>query len=69
MQPPVRSVHNSIKAFWWHITVQPMKRGMNEILGVGWLQHQTFQGFDDISTQICDSTLVIVIPSHNLESV
>ena len=39
------------------------------MLGVHWLQKQPFQAFDDISTPEFDRALVIVIPSHILESV
>jgi len=39
------------------------------LLGVGWLQHQPSHAFDDVSTPAFDKVLVIVIPSHILESV
>jgi hypothetical protein len=43
-------------------------RGENEMLGVGWLPHQPSHAFDDVSTPVFDRALVIVIPSHILES-
>ena len=39
------------------------------MLGVGWLPDQPSHAFDDVSTPVFDSALVIVIPSHLLESV
>jgi len=36
---------------------------------VPWLPHQPCHGFDDVSTPVFDRALVIVIPSHILESV
>jgi len=69
LPPPVRSVHFSIGAFWWRITVKAMLRGVNEMLGVGWLPHQPSHASDDVSTPVFDRALVIVIPSHILESV
>jgi hypothetical protein len=36
--------------------------------GVGWLPHQPSDAFDDVSTPVFDRALVIVIPSHILES-
>jgi hypothetical protein len=41
---------------------------MNTMLGVHWLPHQPSHAFDDFSTQVFDWALVIVIPSHILES-
>jgi hypothetical protein len=46
-----------------------MLRGVNEMLGVSWLPHQPSHAFDDVSTPVFDRPLVIVIPSHFLESV
>ena len=66
---PVRSVHCSIEAFPWHIAVNTTLRGINEMLGAGWLPHQSSQAFDDVSTPVLDRRLVIVIPFHILESV
>jgi hypothetical protein len=43
--------------------------GENEMLGVGWLPHQPFHAFDDVSTPVFDRALVIVIPSPILEGV
>jgi hypothetical protein len=39
------------------------------MLGVGWPLHQLSAAFDDASTPVFDRPLVIVIPSHILESV
>ena len=39
------------------------------MFGVGWLPHQPSHAFDDVSTPVLDRLLVIVIPSHMLESV
>jgi hypothetical protein len=38
------------------------------MLGVGWLPHQLPHAFDAVSTPVFDKSLVIVIPSHILES-
>jgi hypothetical protein len=67
LPPPVRSVHFSIEAFRWRLTVKVMLRGVNEMLGVGWVRHQPSHAFDDGSTPVFDRPLVIVIPSHILE--
>ena len=69
LPPPVRSVHFSIEAFRWRFAVDAMLRGVNEMLGVGWLPHQPSHAYDDGSTAVFDRPLVIVIPSHILESV
>jgi len=69
LPPPVHSVHFSIEACRWHIAVNVMLRGVNEMPGIGWLPHQPFHAFDDVSTPVFDRPLVIVIPSHILESV
>jgi hypothetical protein len=68
-QPPVHSVHCSTKACGLCIAVQATLRGVNEMFCVGWLQHQPSYGFDDVWTPLIDRVLVIVIPSHILESV
>jgi hypothetical protein len=39
------------------------------MLCVGWLPHQPSHAFDDVSTPVFDRALVIIIPSHVLESV
>jgi len=62
-------VHFGIEAFRGRIAVKAMLRGENEMLGVDWLPHQPSHAFDDISTPVFDRALVIVIPSHILESV
>jgi hypothetical protein len=41
---------------------------INELLGIGWLPYQPSHSFDNISTPLFDRVLVIVIPSHILES-
>jgi hypothetical protein len=69
LPPPVGSVHFGIEAFRGRIAVKAPLRGQNEILGVGWLLHQPSHAVDDVSTPGFDTALVIVIPSHILESV
>jgi hypothetical protein len=69
LQPPVRCVHFSIEAFRWRFGVKATLRGLNEMLGVGWLAHQPSHAFDDVSTPVFDRPLVIVMPSHILEGV
>jgi len=39
------------------------------MLGIGWLPHQSSHPFDDVSTPVFDRALLIVFPSHILESV
>jgi hypothetical protein len=46
-----------------------MLRGLNKIIGVRWLPHQPSHAFVTVSTPVVDRVLVIVIPSHILESV
>jgi len=67
--PPVCSVHFSIEVFRLRIADKATLRGVNEMLGVGWLPHQPSHAFNDVSTPVFDRPLVIVIPSHILESV
>jgi hypothetical protein len=62
-------VHLRIEAYRARIAVKASLRGENEMLGVGWLPHQPSHAFDDVSTAVFDRALVIVIPSHILESV
>jgi len=62
-------VHFGLEAFRWRITVKATLRGVNEMLGVGWLPHQLSHAFDHVLTPVFDKVLVIVIPSHILESV
>ena len=62
-------MHFGIEAFRGHIAVEAMVRGKHEMPGVGWLLHQPFHTFDDVSTPVFDRALVIVIPSHILKSV
>ena len=69
LPPLVRSVHFSIVVFRWRIAVKAMLSGVNEMLGVGWPPHQPSRAFDDVSTPVFGRPLVIVIPSHILESV
>jgi len=69
LSPLVRSVHFGIEAFRWRIGVNATLRGVNEMLGIGWLLHQPSHGFDEVSTPVFDKALVIVIPSPILESV
>jgi hypothetical protein len=46
-----------------------MLRSINEMLAVGWLPDEHSHGSDDIPTPVFDRPLVIVIPSHILQSV
>jgi len=69
LPPPVGSVHFGIEAFRWRITVKAMLRGINKMLRVRWLPDRPSHSFDDVSTPVFDRALVIVIPSHILESV
>lgn len=43
-------------------------RGINEMLAVGGMPHQTSGAFDIVSTPVFDRALEIVIPSHILQS-
>jgi len=58
-----------MEAFRWRIAVKATLKGVNEMLGIGWLLHQPSHAFDDVSTPVFDRPLVIVIPSHILETV
>ena len=69
LPPPVCSVHFDIEAFRWSIAVKLMLRRVNKTLGVGWLQHQLSDAFDDVLTTVFDRAFVIVILCHILESV
>jgi len=69
LPPPVHSVHISMELFLWLITVNATLRGINEMLSVGWVLHQLSHTFDDILTPVFDRALLIVNPSHILESV
>ena len=69
LPPPVRSVNFGIEVFQWHIAVKATLRGINKMLGIGWLPHQPSHAFDDVSTPVFDRALVIVIPCHILKSV
>jgi hypothetical protein len=62
-------VHFGIKAFRWRMVVKATPWGVNEMLRVGWLPHQPSLAFDNVSTPVFNRALVIVIPSHILESV
>jgi len=69
LPPPVRSMNVGILAFRWCMAVQATLRGIHKMLGVSWLLHQPSHAFDDVLTPVFDRGLVIVIPSHVLESV
>jgi hypothetical protein len=43
--------------------------GVYVMLSIGWLPPQPSHAFEDISTPVFDRALVMVIPSHILESV
>jgi hypothetical protein len=62
-------VYIGIEAFRGHIAVKAPLRGENQMLGVCWLPHPPSHAFDDVSTPVFDRPLVIVIPSHIIESV
>jgi hypothetical protein len=62
-------VHFGIEAFWWLLAVKATLMGMNEILCLGWLPHQPSYTFDHVLSLVFDRVLVIVIPSHIVESV
>ena len=62
-------MHFGIEAFRGRIAVKATLSGINDMLSVGWLPHQPSHAFDDVSTPVFDRALVIVIPSHILESV
>jgi len=65
----VCSVHFGIEAFRWRVAVNAMLTGVNMMLGIRWLPHQPSHAFDDVLTPVFDRVLVIVIPTHILESV
>jgi hypothetical protein len=69
LPPPVSSVHFDIEAFRWRIAVKATLKGVNTMIAVRWLPHQPSDAFDNLSTPVFDRALVIVIPSHILESV
>ena len=62
-------MHFGIEVFQGRIAFKATLRGENEMLSVAWLPHQPSHTFDDVSTPVFDRALVIVIPSHILESV
>jgi len=62
-------VHFGIEAFQRRIAVKTTQRGINEMLGVGWLPHQPCNAFDAVLMPIFDGALVMVIPSDILEVV
>jgi len=62
-------VHFGVEAFRGRIAVKATLRGENGMLGVGWLPHQPSHAVDAIWTPVFDRALVIVIPSHIIESV
>jgi hypothetical protein len=65
----VPGVHFDIEAFQCWIAVNATLRSVNEMLSVGWPPHQPFHAFGEVWTPVCDKLVVIVIPSHILESV
>jgi len=69
LPPPVQSMHIGREASRWHIPVEATLRRLNTMLGVGWLPHQPSHAFDVVSIAVFDRAMVIVIPSHILESV
>jgi hypothetical protein len=65
---PVCLVHFVIEELLWRISVNATLRGVNEWFSICWLEHQPSHGLDDVSTAACERPIVIVIPSHLLES-
>jgi len=65
----VFSVHFSIDALRWGITVNTMLKCKNQMLGVGGLPHQPSHTHEYVSTAVFVRALVIVIPFHILKSV
>jgi hypothetical protein len=59
----------SIESFRWHIAFKATLWGVNEMLGIGWLPNQPSHASDDVATPVFEKALVIVIPSHILDSV
>ena len=66
---PVLSVYSVKEVFRRRMAVKAPLSGNNGILGVGWLPHEPSDTFDSVLTPVFDRVLVIVIPSHVLESV
>ena len=58
-----------LDALLWCIDVKSMLRGVHELLGVGCPPLEPSHALDDVSDQAFDRALVIVIPSHIIESV
>ena len=69
LPPPVHSLQFGREAFLWLIAVKATLRGVNLMLSIGWLPHQPSHASDDVSTPVFDTALLIVLPSHILESV
>jgi len=69
LQQPLCSVYLVIGACQWRIADKATLRGVNEMIGIGWLLYQPSHAFDDVSTPVFYWALMIVIPSHNLGSV
>ena len=66
---PDGSVHFGKEVFWWRIAVEATLRGIDDMVSIAWLPHQPFHAFHDVSIPVFYSELVIVIPSHILQSV
>jgi hypothetical protein len=62
-------VHFGIEVFRWRIALEATQRGLNKMLGIGWLLHQPSYSVDDSLTPVFDRALVIVIGFHIVESV
>jgi len=62
-------VHFGIAVFWGSIAVQATLMGENEMLGVGCLQKQPSQAFDDVRTPVYAMVLLIVNAYHIFQSV
>ena len=69
LPPPIRGVHFSIETFCQCIAVYATLGCVNQMFGICWLPHQPSHAFDHVSTPVLDRGLVIVVPSHILESV
>jgi hypothetical protein len=62
-------VYFGIEAYQWRFTVKSTPRGVNEILAIGCLLHQSSHGFENVCAPVFDGALLIVIASHILDSV
>jgi hypothetical protein len=66
---PVVTVQFCTEAHLCGDAVKATLCGVIKMIGVDWLPYHASHAFDDVSTPVFDRALVIVIPSHILESV